>query len=523
MRISQRQMFSSYQTNMSTSLSNLMELNNQGGTGKRINRPSDDPAGMGRVLLSRQSLNDISRYKSNISEAVGWLNLADYTLMQASDVIAKIQSLTLQGSTGTYDGDNREQISSHLRGYLGELLNLANVKFGDQHIFAGHKTGQPAFVQEYGVTTNNDDLAGVDFEVQGGADYTVTFQFTDSAPLNANPDFIYSLDGGKTWEQGTWGADANGNPMMQTNNSKVNIVVHSATGTWPTTAAVTPSVPGGTTPDELHGEKASQGTWLYVRPAIVYKGDDHDTQVTQQYGTAIPPNLISASGTFTRDVAVRIDNVDSAPGGLITYSYSLDNGSTWVQGTALNTTKQLPVQGGFLNIDPSQNFTAGDQFVIHPHRADIDIEISSNHTITVNMVGKEIFGGLYKEPFADYATPVDNGSGDDLNNLFEIIGDLIAMAETNDQQGFGEGLERLTEAHKLLTTKLAEVGARENRLEVAYESVSIRELSEEDSRSGIEDIDIPTLMTKLAQQQLTYNTVLKSSSMIMQMSLMNFI
>lgn len=523
MRISQRQMFSSYLTNMNSSLSNLMELNNQGGTGKRINRPSDDPAGMGRVLLSRQSLNDISRYKSNINEAAGWLNLADYTLMQVSDVISKIKALDLQGATGTYDGDNREQISSHLRGYLGELLNLSNVEYGDQHIFAGHKTGQPAFVQEYGVTANNNDLEDVEFEVQGGADYTVTFQFTDSAPLNANPSFICSLDGGKTWEDGTWDVDANGNPVMRTDNSKVNIVVHSPSGTWPTTTAVTPSVPGGTTPDELHGEKASQGTWLYVRPAVVYKGDDHDTQVTQQYGTSIPANRISASGNFTRDVAVRIDDVDAAPGGLITYSYSLDNGSTWVQGTALNTTKQLPVQGGFLNLDPSESFTAGDQFVIHPHRADIDIEISGNHTITVNMVGKEIFGGLYKEPFADYATPVDNGSGGDLNNLFEIIGDLIAMAETNDQDGFGKALDRLTEAHKLVTTKLAEVGARENRLEVAFESVSIRELSEEDARSGIEDVDTVTLMTKLAQQQLAYNTVLKSSSMIMQMSLMNFI
>ena len=124
MRISQRQMFSQYTTQMNTSLAAVLESNNQGGSGKRVNRPSDDPAAMARIMMYRQSINNIERYKSNINEASGWLNNADYMLMQVSDVISNIKALDLQGATGTVNGDNREQIAQQLRGYFGQLLNM---------------------------------------------------------------------------------------------------------------------------------------------------------------------------------------------------------------------------------------------------------------------------------------------------------------------------------------------------------------------------------------------------------------
>jgi flagellar hook-associated protein 3 FlgL len=41
--------------------------------------------------------------------------------------------------------------------------------------------------------------------------------------------------------------------------------------------------------------------------------------------------------------------------------------------------------------------------------------------------------------------------------------------------------------------------------------------------SNIEDVDLASLLTELANQQLSYETVLKSSSMIMKMSLVNYL
>jgi len=241
-------------------------------------------------------------------------------------------------------------------------------------------------------------------------------------------------------------------------------------------------------------------------------GDDHDTQTTQQYGAALPD--LNADGYFTRDISIRVTSSNALED--IQYSYSLDNGSTWIKATAPENSKQLAIPGGYIKTDGGA-FIQGQEFLVHPRRAEINFEISSSQTITVNNVGKEIFGGIYQEPFTEY--PVTVGG----INLFDTVGKLIGYCETNDQNGIQLCLDELTECLKLVTTRLADVGGRENRLQVAYETAIIREMSEDSARSVIEDADAITLMTKLAQQQLAYNTVLKSSSMIMQMSLMNFI
>jgi flagellar hook-associated protein 3 FlgL len=233
-----------------------------------------------------------------------------------------------------------------------------------------------------------------------------------------------------------------------------------------------------------------------------------------------------ATGTFNRDVAVRIDSADPVTGD-VRYSYSLDDGANWLQGTAPAGSTRLSVPGGFLDLTAGAPWTEGDQFIISPRRADINFEIAPGQTITVNMVGKDIFGGLFQQPFGpsngqpvpDNPEPVEPLG----QNLFEVVGKLIAAAEVNSQQGFQEALADLRECEKRVLTKAADVGGRINRLDVAFETLTMRELDETDAMSKIADVDVTTLMTKLAQQQIAYNTVLKSSSMIMQMNLMNFI
>jgi flagellar hook-associated protein 3 FlgL len=359
----------------------------------------------------------------------------------------------------------------------------------------------------------------------GGAEYSTIIQFTQAGNLrnSETPNFVYSQDGGKTWTQGTWVSPYIPSPTPPV---PADIPAKIKAGgveveMFPPTSPPPASWGNITTaPSPPSNKESAGGTWLYVRPTAVYMGDTNKIETVQQYVPATATGPLGtppkADGYFPRDVTVRIDGDD---GTTVSYSYSLDDGQTWTTATAPKANQQLSVPGGFLTLDPAGNFFAGQQFVIHPHRADINFDISSNQTVTVNMVGKDIFGGLFQEPFTDHAVPVNGG----VNNLFETMGRLIGYAECNDEDGVSRCLKELDECLKVVTTRAAEVGARENRLEVAFDSLTMRELSETDGMSSIENIDSITLMTKLAQQQLAYNTVLKSSSMIMQMSLMNFI
>jgi flagellar hook-associated protein 3 FlgL len=282
----------------------------------------------------------------------------------------------------------------------------------------------------------------------------------------------------------------------------------------------------------------NNGTWLYIRPTAVYQGDDHDTQVLTLYGTTAQG---TANGSFARDVAVRIDSrlppppAALAPNDVVSYSYSVDDGANWISASAtVNSAGELDLllPGGYLAFanPATASLADGNQFVVHPHRADITLQIGDADYIAVNMVGKDIFGGYYNYPgdsfpgvtpvnFIDYPVRVDEGRA----NLFETLGDLIAALETNSQAGCQEALPKIEEAMKLLLTRTAEVGGRENRLITTQAAIIMRQYSEEDTLSAVEDVDIYELTARLAQQQTAYNSVLKSSSMIMQMSLVNFL
>ncbi len=498
MRVSQRQMFNNSVYNMNRDLSALMESNIQSSSQKKINRPSDDPNGASMVQIYRNSLSNIKMYQDNQGTAQGWLSAADGVLDSVHENLTRIFTLAEQSATGTLTDQQREDASFEIRERFKQLISLANTQYGDgSYIFAGHKTGQAPFAETLAVTCNDAALAGEQYTVAGGSASTILVQFRGSGALSGHPAFEYTTDKGKTWQTGTW----NGDKLV-------------AGGAEVSFSDMTANVAQA---DPANVNEKDNGTWLYIRPSAEYKGDDNDTQVVKTYPVGGAGPTGAARGAFSQDVAVRVDQI---AGGVVNYSYSLDDGKNWIAGSAPDAAPyNLPIPGGFLDL--SGQPAAGDQFIVRPRRADINLEIASHTNITINLIGKDVFGGLYKEPFStNGAQPVFGG---DARNIFEVVGRLVGYTETNSQRGVQECLEALKTAMTTAVTARTNVGGRLNRLEIAAEQMENYKMSEEDALSGTEDVDVTELMTRLAQQQLAYNSVLKSSAMIMQMNLMNFL
>jgi flagellar hook-associated protein 3 FlgL len=182
------------------------------------------------------------------------------------------------------------------------------------------------------------------------------------------------------------------------------------------------------------------------------------------------------------------------------------------------------VPGGFVTIGGSGfGLNAGAELTIKPQRADLPIQGEYDYLTLVNNVGKDVFGGVYMTMDAlgnkVQATAFD-GAG---MNLFETVGKLIGALETNNQDGIQQALDNLTAAEKHVTAYAARIGARRNAVAVAKESLTTTKNSQQEAMSKIEDIDLTTLLTNLTRQQLAYSTVLKSSSMIMQLNLTQYI
>lgn len=353
-----------------------------------------------------------------------------------------------------------------------------------------------------------DSFKIVEPKVTGSAEKTVVFQAEKSGKANdPTMTFRYSADGGFTWTENVPGTiDSNGNVVITTNTGVALTINGEAELT---------EVP------DTEASAADGGSWFYARPTAVYKGDDDDTQVVLGYGNSAAAHSQSAEaqGFFSRDVSVKII---SASADKIVYAYSTDDGSNWTQASSDYTGEEarLAIPGGFLAFNGSNihNLQEGDQFTVHPHRASINLNISDNDSVTVNLVGKDIFGGQYVDPATGqlYTIP---GEG----NLFDVVGQLIGYCETGSQGGIQSCLEPLKKVMEGITTQAAIVGGRWNRVEITLSQAENRIYDETLNLSEMQDVDVTELMVRLSQQQIAYNSVLKSSSMIMQMSLLNFL
>jgi len=539
--------------NMQSSLGAYMESNIQGASQKKVNRPSDDPAGTARILNYRAGLEMNKQQSDNVDTAQGWLNLGDSTLMQVSTVITRLKQLAEQASTGTYTPENRLQISYEIRAQFDQLINLSNTQFENQRIFGGQKYDTAAFEQGLAVTTGDPALQGVQWRVDGNTDRSIMVRFPSDITIAADGTpsgtaYEWSNDGGATWTTGDMQTQDDGTGT----GNQVNILTAGGaqiTIPAPKTGDLTFTHydPGfADNPDGFNG--FLNGSQLIIRPAAYYMGDDNGDDNTTQpqlidsFG-AFPAKDCASTGSFTSQVQIRVDGdpynparTSYAPGDTLYYSYSPDNGSTWIPAQAQITSPstRLLVAGGFMDLDlsgtasgtPTSQIDVGQQFVIRPHRADLGYEIMPGEYMAVNNVGKDIFGGLYQTYDMKMSNPPVAAQpvfGGDARNLFEVASRLIAFTECNNQSGIQQCLDDLTTAQQTVLTAAAKIGGKENRLDITKQVLSSQQLDKQQRLSYVDDVDSTELLTRLSQQELAYSTVLKSSAMIMQLNLTKFI
>ncbi|MGV7004126.1 flagellar hook-associated protein FlgL [Desulfovibrio sp. QI0442] len=506
-RVTQNTMYDKMTSQMQKSLAAYMESNEQGSSQKKINRPSDDPAGAYRVLVTRNDISATTQYQSNVDTAKGWLSLADNVLgTQLSNSLTSLKALAEQASTGTYSAENRKQIADQARQIFGEMLNLSNTQYEGNSIFAGQRYDSNAFEEGLALTsadTNWDTaIQAGEYTIQGASSKSMMIQFTTTGTLDGGAQsFRWSNDGGTTWTPGT--------------TAGRTLTANGVTVTMKNDMAVTAA-------DTSAGAGSKNGTLVYIRPTAVYQGDDNDPppKVTTMGG---PSGLLtSAAGAFGGNVLLRMDNnADlSSSGSTVNYSYSTDSGSTWIAATATtdgSNKLRLLMPSGYLDLDAGSvtgyTVNAGTQFLVHPDRADLNLEIMKDSYISVNNVGKDIFGGYYEgKPALPGAT-----------NLFDMVGEFVSYCENNNQEGCQQTLAKIATVQQNVLTQTARIGGLENRVSTASDVLSFQKLDQQERLSYTEDIDLTELLTKLTRQQLTYQTVLQSSSKIMQMSLASYL
>ena len=120
-------------------------LQNQIGTGDRIERSSDDPVAAARLrsLARSERLSEVDGRNSDIAEAD--LSLTDQTLSSISDLVVRVRELAVQASSATIKDDQRADIGVEIEGLRTNLLLLANSRNVSGHALFGGQTAGAAY------------------------------------------------------------------------------------------------------------------------------------------------------------------------------------------------------------------------------------------------------------------------------------------------------------------------------------------------------------------------------------------
>lgn len=152
MRVTQQAMAQTISGNLFRNIEQLYRTQNILSTGKRINRPSDDPTGMAHVLNYRETIARIEQYQRNILYGTSSLKEVDATLSTVDSLITRAKELAVYQATDTATAQTRAIAAKEINDIHDQIMQLANTSVAQGYLFAGHKIDAPPYAIDTGNT-----------------------------------------------------------------------------------------------------------------------------------------------------------------------------------------------------------------------------------------------------------------------------------------------------------------------------------------------------------------------------------
>lgn len=145
MRITTKMMQSTSLRNLNANKALEAKLTNQLATGKKIDRPSDDPVIAIRSLRLNASLDKIDQfYERNVTDARNWLDLTSKSISLVADLFTQDITQNLSKLKNDYmKPDQRKTTIEALRSAVKEIYAIGNTDSGGRTIFTGYRTDLP--------------------------------------------------------------------------------------------------------------------------------------------------------------------------------------------------------------------------------------------------------------------------------------------------------------------------------------------------------------------------------------------
>ena len=550
MKVTENSTYRLMRTNLDRITNDLLVLRNQGSTGLKLNKPSDDPGAIRPVLTTRSQLQQNARYLETMGQASDKMAATDSHLASVENVLVRAKEIAINAVNGSMSQADLATLADEIAELKNQLLDSANAMINGKYIFAGYKentkpfTANPAYdpaLYNVGDVTTwpylyNGDHNPTRLEITPGeflrANLTgneVFFGITNEIAAGgyANP---YQ---GESMTSGAIGVGTPGNDIVITRGTDAPITISGATDLT--------DPPGE---NNYAGKVAAlfsqTGTGLVgtAGPASVDLGpleltnfvDTEDTyglDITAG-GSTVSVTLDGPSGSFDfslNGLAHALANTPGATnltptGGTLANGvrYDISSGSLVLTGPADGSEIELneTITDGVVTADlPSGGISGGDQTVYGT------ITIAPNSATAVDLAGP----GLASVGLT--ADTLDGASGRiDLFSVLTRLEEAIRAGNVDDINGPGGSIQAHIDNLELAAnqnrTQRSALGARAMRVDAAMVHQEDAKVDLRQILSRYQDADIIQVYNDIIQKETAFQAALSITGRVSKISILDY-
>ncbi len=147
-RVTDRQILTQHTARIGRTRAEQSRLQEQIASGKRVQRPSDDPQSYSHLERLSHRLAQLEGAGQTAAASRTRLETADKALDNMHNTLSRVRELTIQGLNSSYNTNDRQDIAAELRQLSDHFGALTATRIDGEYVFSGTKTDTPPLADD---------------------------------------------------------------------------------------------------------------------------------------------------------------------------------------------------------------------------------------------------------------------------------------------------------------------------------------------------------------------------------------
>ncbi|MBT3922437.1 MAG: flagellar hook-associated protein FlgL [Nitrospina sp.] len=481
----------------------LFKVQQEIASGRRINKPSDDPAGIRDSLLFRSSISQSKQFVRNIDNNQLYIQASDSALESVGVNLIRAKELAVSELGGLASSETRGFAANEFDQIISQIFESANIKIKNQFVFAGTAFRTQPFEQSASgaVYFGNSEKFQIAVGQNTNADFTIPGSevlANDLNPKLTSSTSISALNGGSGITAGSFTlTDRSGNSgtVSVSSSDTIGSLISNINALGGNITASINSAGSGLqltdgssvisqalTVAEVSGGSTASDLGILGQRDGNLSGSDLNPSITS--GTLIS-DLNGGDGLTLNQISI----VNSSASGTVTLSSATTIGEVinLIDSSAFNVTASINSSGNSLLVNSNDSSTVA----------------------IVKNVGTD-----------ETAENLGLGGG---KNVFTTLFKLRDALRADDSLAILASLENLDSTLASVNNNRAVVGASLRRIDLSNYTLEKSIVDDSEQLAELEEADVVKSASDLANLQFALQATLSATAQILQPTLLDFL